>query len=69
MAAQYIMIVAHREWKLLPVDYQEARREEGAGFQYPLQGNTLSDQLPPTRPHLLKVPPPPNSTTGQEPSF
>jgi hypothetical protein len=42
---------------------QRERERKGLGSLYPIQGNTLNDQLPSTRPHLLKVPPLPNGAT------
>jgi hypothetical protein len=45
----------------------ETRREKG--LKIPFKGTPPNNLKPPTRPHLLKVPPPPSSTTGWGPSL
>jgi hypothetical protein len=56
--------------KMLTSCSQEAKRgRKGLGSQYPIQGGTSHDQLPPTRPYLLKVPSPSDGITGWWPSL
>lgn len=54
-AAQFMRMVACIEGGCSPQGYQEVRRRKLL-FQYPLQGHSANDLLPPARPRLLQVP-------------
>lgn len=42
------------------------RNQKGSETKHTFQGHTTNDLLPPTRPHLLKIPPPSNSPLSWE---
>lgn len=54
-ATQFMRMVACIEGGCSPQGYQEVRRRRLL-FQYPLQGHSANDLLPPARPRLLQVP-------------
>jgi hypothetical protein len=66
VVALYIMV----EVVCSPYGKQENKREirRGQSSIIPFREIRTSDLKPPTGPHLLKVPVPPNSDTGWEPS-
>jgi hypothetical protein len=48
---------------------RRGKERERENTDMPLKDTPNSDLLPPTRPHLLKFPPPPISATNSRPIF